>query len=169
MGDEMEIDKLDTILAIEQIKRLKARYFYHLDHQNWTGWKRDVFAPDATMDVPGLTTETLRGVDNIIAWVAGRASGQRSVHHGHMPDIEILSADRAKATWAMEDILFKSPEQAERLGYRYLHGFGHYHETYVRLPVGWRIESTRLTRLYVERDTKDRSADAIWGERGPPR
>ena len=31
-----------------------------------------------------------------------------------------------------------------------LHGFGHYHETYVRLDAGWRIRSSRLTRLRVE-------------------
>jgi hypothetical protein len=32
----------------------------------------------------------------------------------------------------------------------YIHGWGHYHETYVKLDVGWRILSTRLTRLRVE-------------------
>ena len=36
------------------------------------------------------------------------------------------------------------------MGYTYLHGFGHYHETYIKGPAGWRVQTVRLTRLYVE-------------------
>jgi hypothetical protein len=68
-----------------------------------------------------------------------------------MPDIEILSPDTAKGVWAMEDILRLPQDQPSPWGYTYLHGFGHYHETYVRRPDGWRIQSVRLTRLHVER------------------
>jgi hypothetical protein len=32
----------------------------------------------------------------------------------------------------------------------FLHGLGHYHETYVRTPGGWRIASLRLTRLRLD-------------------
>ncbi|MGB8362944.1 MAG: nuclear transport factor 2 family protein, partial [Rhizomicrobium sp.] len=74
-----------------------------------------------------------------------------STHHGHMPDIEILSPDTAKGVWAMEDILRLPKDSPAPGGYTYLHGFGHYHETYVRGPAGWRIKTVRLTRLYVER------------------
>jgi hypothetical protein len=31
-----------------------------------------------------------------------------------------------------------------------MHGYGHYHETYVRLADGWRIKSIRLSRLRVD-------------------
>ncbi|MBW8784291.1 MAG: hypothetical protein JF593_06595 [Novosphingobium sp.] len=31
-----------------------------------------------------------------------------------------------------------------------LHGFGNYHETYVRLDVGWRLKATQLTRLRLD-------------------
>jgi hypothetical protein len=68
-----------------------------------------------------------------------------------MPDIEILSETTAKGLWAMEDILRRPKDEPSEYGYTYLHGFGHYHETYARLPQGWRIKTTRLTRLHVEK------------------
>jgi len=141
---------LEKLLAIEDIKRVKARYFYCLDHKDWAGWKRDVFAPDAQLLVPEFRPEPYTGIDAIIQWVSQAAGQQVSVHHGHMPDIEILSESTAKAIWAMEDILRYPMDRPGIYGYTYLHGYGHYHETYVRTPGGWRIKTTRLERLYVE-------------------
>jgi len=146
-----KVNDIERLLAIEDIKRVKARYFYYLDHKDWSGWKRDVFAPDASLDVPEALQEPIVGVDAIIEWVSENAGEQISVHHGHMPDIEILSESEAKGIWAMEDILRLPEDKPAPLGYAFLHGFGHYHETYVRRPEGWRIQTTRLTRLYVER------------------
>ena len=141
---------LECLMAIEEIKRLKARYFYCLDHKDWAGWKREVFAPDISMDVPEALAEPLVGVDTIIEWVAANAGNQISVHHGHMPDIEILSDHEARGIWAMEDTLRLPENNPALLGYTYLHGYGHYHETYVKRSEGWRIQTTKLTRLYVE-------------------
>jgi hypothetical protein len=147
---EQDMNDLERLLAIEAIKRVKAKYFWCLDHKDWEGWKRDVFAPDAKLFVPEVRPEPWAGIDVIIPWVKENAGNQISVHHGHMPDIEILSDDRAKGVWAMEDTLRLPQDQPAPLGYTYLHGYGHYHETYVKLASGWRIDSTKLTRLYVE-------------------
>jgi hypothetical protein len=145
------VTDLERLLAIEEIKRLKSKYFYCLDHKDWATWKSDVFAADASLHVPEAREEPFVGIDTIIGWVSQSAGQQISVHHGHMPDIEICSADFAKGIWAMEDILRLPKDRPSPMGYTYLHGFGHYHETYVRGPAGWRIKTTRLTRLYVER------------------
>jgi hypothetical protein len=144
---------IERLLAIEDIKRVKSKYFYCLDHQDWAGWKREVFAPDASMDIPEAQKEPVVGIDRIIEWVSFNVGVQVSVHHGHMPDIEILSADSATGIWAMEDILHRPKNQPHTSGipFTYLHGFGHYHESYVRGPVGWRIKTTRLSRLHLER------------------
>lgn len=141
---------IEKLLAIEEIKRLKAKYFYYFDYKDWERWKAEVWAPDARLEVPEVSME-VSGVDNIIRWCAESAANQVSTHHGHMPIIDILSDDSAKGIWAMEDILRHPKDQPSAHGFTYLHGFGHYHETYVRLRGGWRIKSTRLTRLYVER------------------
>ena len=138
---------VEQILAMEAIKRVKSRYFYYLDHKDWDGWRRDVFAPDATLEVGEAMEEPIKGAEAIIAWVSSRAVGQVSIHHGHMPDIEITSDTTAKAVWAMEDLVFKPLDTP--LNFTQLHGWGHYHETYVKLSQGWRIKSTKLTRLRV--------------------
>ena len=140
---------LEKILAIEAIKRVKSNYFYGLDHKDWALWRREVFAPDARIEVPEVSIDIV-GLENIIAWVSERTADQVSVHHGHMPNIEIASADTATGVWAMEDRLYRTKGHPLADGSIYLHGFGHYHETYVRTPAGWRIASTRLTRLRVE-------------------
>jgi hypothetical protein len=144
------VTDVERLLAIEEIKRLKSKYFYFLDHKDWARWRSEVWAPDATLEVPEALQQPVVGVDNIIAWTSESAGNQVSTHHGHMPDIEILSPDTAKGVWAMEDILRLPKDRPSPYGYTYLHGFGHYHETYVRGPNGWRIQSVRLTRLHVE-------------------
>jgi hypothetical protein len=141
---------VERLLAIEEIKRLKSRYFYYLDHKDWARWKSEVWAPDATLEVPEVLQEPVVGIDDIVRWTSESAGNQVSTHHGHTPEIEILSPDTARGVWAMEDILRLPPDQPSAYGYTYLHGFGHYHEAYVRGPDGWRIRSVRLTRLYVE-------------------
>jgi len=99
------VTDIERLLAIEEIKRLKSKYFYCLDHKDWTAWKTDVFASDASLYVPEVQAEPFVGIDTIISWVSASAGDQVSVHHGHMPCIEICSPDTATGIWAMEDIL----------------------------------------------------------------
>jgi hypothetical protein len=141
--------EVEKLLAIEEIKRVKSKYFYGLDHKDWDLWRREVFAADGKLDVPEASMECV-GIDNIIAWVSESTANQVSVHHGHMPNIEITSDRTATGIWAMEDRLYRTKEHPLADGSTFLHGFGHYHETYVRASEGWRIASTRLTRLRIE-------------------
>jgi hypothetical protein len=144
---ELAMNDLDTLAHIEAIKRLKSRYFYHLDHKNWDGWRSEVFCPDASMDVQEARPEPFVGIENILTFLIPLLDGVVTIHHGHMPDIQILSSTTASGVWAMEDVLFwpkgRRPDGVEGR----VHGYGHYHETYARESVGWRIKSLRLTRL----------------------
>jgi hypothetical protein len=140
---------VEKLLAIEEIKRVKSKYFYGLDHKDWELWRREVWTADARLEVPEVGRDVV-GVDNIIAWVSESVGDQVSVHHGHMPNIEIVSADAATGVWAMEDRLYRTKERPLADGTTFLHGFGHYHERYARTASGWRIASTRLTRLRIE-------------------
>lgn len=140
---------VEELLAIEAIKRVKSNYFYGLDHKDWDLWRREVWAPDGKLLVPESGTEAA-GIDEIIAYVTKSTGDQVSVHHGHMPNIEITSADTATGVWAMEDRLYRTKEFPLEDGSIFLHGFGHYHETYVRTEAGWRLHTSRLTRLRVE-------------------
>jgi hypothetical protein len=137
--------------ATEEIKALKARYFRTMDTKNWAGFGAG-FTTDATMDVSGelpgaaASDGIVCGRDAIVSFVRAAIDVVTTVHHGHMPEIEILSASRAHGVWAMEDRLWW-PDGAP---IRSMHGFGHYHETYERRDGRWLIASTRLTRLRVD-------------------
>lgn len=143
------MDAITQLLAIEAIRQVKARYFYGLDHKDWELWRREVWTPDARLEVPeaGVVVTPL---ETLIGWVSAATADQVSVHHGHMPDITFTSETSADVIWAMEDRLYRSPGHPLADGATWLHGFGHYHETYVRLARGWRLHTSRLTRLRVE-------------------
>jgi hypothetical protein len=141
---------IERLLAIEEIKALKARYFRTMDCKDWAGLEA-VFAPDLLADfresVPERNEALLTvGAAKYVAGLAPILQHATTVHHGHTPEIEITSDTAATGIWAMEDKLWM-PTGAP---FRTLRGFGHYHETYVRIGEQWRIKTIRLTRLRVE-------------------
>jgi hypothetical protein len=147
------VDDLATLLAVEDIKKLKARYFRHLDAKDWASFET-LFAPDAVMDMTGETGDpasVIVGAAAIAAFVGGSVEGVVTVHHGHMPEIDVTSPTTAAGVWAMEDLL--RWEGDNPLGLRSLHGFGHYHETYRCEGGRWLIASLTLTRLRRDIET----------------
>jgi SnoaL-like protein len=133
---------VERLAAIEDIKQLKARYFRLMDTKYWSEL-RGVFTDDARMDIDGFVSE---GGDAIIAFMSQVLAPLRTVHHGHMPEIDVTAADRASGVWAMFDYV-EFPADGPPQGFE---GFGHYHDEY-RLEDGvWRIASTRVTRLRVD-------------------
>jgi hypothetical protein len=145
------MEPLDCLIATEEIKQLKARYFRCMDTKDWAGFEQ-VFAPDAVMDMSSeMRDQTTRGgitrgAAHIAAMVRTVVGPVVTVHHGHMPEIEITSLTSARGVWAMEDKL-RWPEGS---AIRTMHGYGHYHETYERTQDGWRIKTITLTRLRVD-------------------
>ena len=144
--------ELERLLAIEEIKTLKARYFRCMDTKDWAGLEA-VFAPDAEFDMRSEAHDKSRAAEGLVRGAANIASFMRSavhdlvtVHQGHMPEIEVTSPTTAQGIWAMEDVL-RWPAGGAATA---LHGFGHYHETYERVSGSWRIKSLRLTRLRVD-------------------
>jgi hypothetical protein len=148
----MAMSDLERLAAIEAIKQLKARYFRSMDTKDWAGLEA-VFAPDAELDMRGEAADKSKAAEGLVvggakvtAFIRNAVVDLITVHHGHMPEIEITSPTTAKGIWAMEDLL-RWPEGA---AIKTLHGFGHYHETYRRLEDGWRIQTSTLTRLRVD-------------------
>jgi hypothetical protein len=144
-------DLLRQLADIEAIKRLKARYFRLMDQKKWDEWAM-VFATDAHLVVPeGGVDEHGRAA--VVASVSGVLEGVRTVHHGHMPEIELTSATTATGIWAMFDDIDRPDGRRQ--------GFGHYHERYVKGADGaWRIDDVLLTRLReVDRSAGDDQPD----------
>jgi uncharacterized protein (TIGR02246 family) len=141
------MDPVERLEAIEAIRRLKARYFRCMDTKDWGGFA-EVFAPDAVMDMTSEGSEVTTGSREIAGFVEGVIGDVTTVHHGHMPEIELTSPTTATGIWAMEDKL-RWPEEA---AFGTMHGYGHYHETYEKVDGEWRIKTLELSRLRVDFD-----------------
>jgi hypothetical protein len=140
---------LEHVIAAEEIRRLKARYFRLLDTKQWDEFET-LFAADALFDMRDAAVARdegalLTGAPAIAAFVRDAVAGMVTVHHGHMPEIEILSGQAARGTWAMEDVLHWTTDGVD--GRQVMRGYGHYHDSYVRIDGRWLIQSSRLSRL----------------------
>src|SRR5438309_11567487 len=83
-------DRVQELIDLEEIKKLKARYFRLVDQQDWDGW-RALFTDDLKFDLGDGTW--LEGGDQFVAAVRSMVDGPggraRSVHRGHMPKLVI--------------------------------------------------------------------------------
>ena len=142
--DEREL--LQRLVDIEEIKRLKARYFRAVDQKDWDLYAQ-VFGRDAHLEVPeGGVSED--GREAIVKAISTVLEGVTTVHHGHMPEIEITGDGTARGTWAMFDYVeFPAGDGGARVG---LKGYGHYHEDYVREDGEWRIRRSELSRIRID-------------------
>ena len=152
------MDDLERVLAVQAIRRLKARYFRAADTKDMD-LMRAVLAEDCILDFAGACRDPLSG-DDLLAGVTegaivgrdeaierfSQGTGLVTVHHGHTCEIELDGPDAAHGVWAMTDHLyFPSGGPVRKLT-----GHGHYFETYERRGALWLIKSLRLTRLRVE-------------------
>jgi hypothetical protein len=133
------MDDVATLLEIESIKRLKARYCRYLDTKDWVAW-RGLFADDLVGDISEAGGTVIHGADKFVAFTRRNLGTQPTVHQVHAPEIELTSATTARGVWALNDVVRLAPGLN-------LNGYGHYHETYEKTDGQWRIKSTKLTRL----------------------
>ena len=126
---------------VEEIKKLKARYFRSLDSKDWETYA-GVFAEDCVVDLSRAGGPQYRGRKDFAAYASSLTLVQ-SVHHGHMPEIELTSATTATGIWTLEDYnLWEDGSQN--------HGWGHYLETYVKRDNRWYIKTMALSYLRIE-------------------
>jgi uncharacterized protein (TIGR02246 family) len=127
---------------IEQLKRLKARYFRTMDTKDWKAM-REVFADDVVMDTTASGGSLTVGGDEFMAFLEPALRDAITIHHGHMPEIELTSPSTARGIWAVQDIIVW-PDGTR------MHGYGHYHETYQKIDGHWQIKTSTLTRLHMD-------------------
>jgi hypothetical protein len=132
-------DAATTLLEIEAIKQLKARYCRFLDTKKWDDW-RALFADDFVSDTSPSGGKLITGADEFVAFVRGALEKQPTVHQVHAPEITVTSDTTATGIWALEDVVRLTPGVN-------LNGRGHYHETYEKVDGRWLIKTSTLTRL----------------------
>lgn len=151
------MNAIERLIAIEEIRQLKARYFRGVD-QSDGDLVRSVLAEDCVLDYIGCCVDPATGKDFIPAmnvvlrgrdsWVADGMSklGIVSVHQGHNFEVEFDSDTSARGIWSMTDRLYFPPGGAFAL----MTGYGHYIETYEKIGDAWKLKTTRITRIRVE-------------------
>ena len=120
-----------------------------MDTKDWDAM-RAVFTDDVIIDTTESGGDVVHGADEFMTYLQGVLSGTVTVHQGHMPEIDITSPTTATGIWALNDIVIWPT------GMR-LDGYGHYHETYEKGADGWRIKSSKLTRLHADFATPEDS------------
>jgi hypothetical protein len=150
------MDNIARLMAIEEIRQLKARYFRLVDTRDFNGIAH-VFCRDAVFDCSeglgllpvggswkGRVGPVVRGRDAIVAWIREVFLNRTSVHHGHCHEVTIDSETEAHGIIAMEDYIRALDRQT-----KLVHAAGHYHERYRFEDDAWRIAETKLTRLFA--------------------
>ena len=143
-------DGVQRLLDLEEIRALKARYFRAIDGKDWDGL-RACFTEDLEADFRGAPGTLTEGRETFMSMITNSLKEARTVHHGHMPEIEFAGSDVATGIWAMDDIV-------EFPGMR-LRGWGHYHEEYRREDGGWKIAKIRLSRLRLLQEPTSGASD----------
>jgi SnoaL-like domain len=136
------VDPALAVAAIVEIKQVKSRYFQAIDTKNWDLLEEQL-TDDVLVDTTGSGGPVTKGSAVFVNFLRVTLGLATTVHHGHLPEIEVTSPTTANGVWAMQDLLI-FPAGARVIG------FGHYHETYEFENDRWRISSTKLTRVYLD-------------------
>ena len=143
--ENQTLSAAERLLELEAIKQLKARYFRLMDTKQWLPFSQ-VFTDDVVVDVSHdkqTPAHTIRGRADVVDFIRKAVGKATTVHHGHMPEIELLSPTEARGIWAMYDYVEFKPSRGIR-------GYGHYHEEYRKEKGGWRIRALKLTRIRLD-------------------
>ncbi len=144
------MNALDTLLAAEEIKALKARYCRFLDTKDWAGLA-ELFLEEAILDVAEDTgNPPIAGREAIIGQIRFAVDDAVTSHQVHTPEIVFDSVDRATGLWAMQDRVVWQAGKSPVPGVASITGYGQYHETYRLTEDGWKFASVRLTRFHVD-------------------
>jgi hypothetical protein len=157
---DISLTPAEQLLAIEAIKWTFSERLRCMDMKEWhiypTLHTENVVSetwgglPDDKQPQTDGTSNRIVGRDVLTKAISTMLDGAirvTTVHHGHMPQIELTSDTTAKGVWAMEDKLWWTNGDHEE----HLHGYGHYHEEYEKVDGRWLISYRKLTRLREDR------------------
>lgn len=133
------------LVAIEEIKRLKHRYFRTLDLKMWDEFG-DCLAEDVSARYGTQAMGEPLHYDNradVVAFMAENLGpGIITIHIANHPEIEV-DDDTAHGSWAFEDTVIVPDFKVQ------IRGGGYYVDSYRKDPDGaWRITSTEYERIY---------------------
>ncbi|KAB2810825.1 nuclear transport factor 2 family protein [Pimelobacter simplex] len=135
------------LVAIEEIKRLKHRYFRTLDLKLWDEFA-DCLAEDVSARYGTQAMDKPLHYDNradVVDFMRNNLGpGIITIHVANHPEIDVAAGgDTATGSWAFEDTVIVPDFKVQ------IRGGGYYVDTYRRDADGsWRIASTQYERIY---------------------
>jgi hypothetical protein len=134
---------IERLVALEEIKLLKARRDRYVDTKLWEDLE-ELHAPDHRSyndDYPPWTTAA-----EMIANVRVIMDRLRTAHHSHTPEITFESSTQASGIWAMNGVSMWDQGDQEH----WFVAFGHYFETYEKRDDRWLFTSRHLKYLFTK-------------------
>ena len=134
----------DDLVQLELVKQLKHRYCRLLDTKRFDELGA-LFVEDGTASYGGGAV-TLSGRADIVAFLH-RAMGSERILTSHLvghPEIQLVSAQQALGSWALQDVVLHEEHGVV------IRGASYYEDRYVLTPSGWRIQHTGYKRLFEE-------------------
>ena len=133
---------MDAMLEIEQIKKMKHRYFRHLDCKQ--------FDAMLALFADGASTSYDSGRNSYEGKPAIRAFFDKAMfnpkllhqHQGHHPEIELTSDTTATGVWYMDDTVHALEHNLK------IRGNGIYWDEYVKQDGQWKIQHTGYERVW---------------------
>jgi hypothetical protein len=135
---------IDKLLALEEIKRLKAQRDRAADTKDWALYE-SLHAPDHVSEngdygrwtsAAEMIANTRKSMENLI-----------TLHHSHTPEIEFETPTKARCVWAMEGMSFWKQGEVDH----WFQAFGHYFETCEMREGRWVFTSRSLKYYHTRR------------------
>ena len=148
---------LDTLIAIEEIRQLMARYARLADAKRWAD-VAGLFTPDGTFNsyaVDGSPVAERSGRDVIEETLtAANTDDVQPIHMFLTMEIEPTGPDTAKGNIAMADLLYRGENYngtgANLPDFRVMRGWGHYDAEFAKEGGQWYIRTLIQTRTRLE-------------------
>ena len=134
------MDDLQRLVAIEAIKRLKARYQRCVDTKDYEGLAT-CFTEDACAEYDG-GKYSFAPREAIVDFLRGSMRDIVTFHQVHTPEIDVLSDAEARGIWYLQDFVIAESDGMTQVG------AGFYHDEYVKQDGEWRIRKTGYERTF---------------------
>lgn len=130
--------RIAALESLEAIRTLKARYLFACDRKDPVTM-RACFA-DGKVHIDYGVVGTFDNADTLVKLYTEVACHPNMVemHHGSNPQIELVSADHARAQWSLHYCLLETNSKSfTQLG-------GYYEDEYRKFGADWKMTSTRF-------------------------
>jgi hypothetical protein len=143
--NEIDLEKIIRKLEdVETIKKLKAKYWYCLEHKLWDDLG-DLFAEDV-IDYLGDGKIGCQGKKDVVKHLVDLFNVGRNLHRGYSPMIEVTSHTTAIGKWDLYAYVeFDSQALA---GFE---GWGSYEDEYGKEQGKWKIKSWKYSPVRLQR------------------